>query len=184
MEKLRIIYITGIWDIPNGPLKIAENFTKELQKSYPEAVVEQERIFYHPWQKKKIHNYAQNILSNQDTPDPIILFGFSLGGVIAHGIADRFQKAEIKAIVTVSSPLLLSKLWGFEKKHHYPSLSIAGIFDFIVPCFLSWQKGIKYRLVLWEHVIAFSFFPTSITNTVKIMKKFTDQYLTKAGAIL
>lgn len=110
VTKEKIVYIPGIFCPASVNSRISRQLKKAFARYYPEAEFEAETCFYTPWQKQKMLQFAENILSKHGAEDTkIILLGYSMGGVIATAIAPRFQKAEVR-VTTIMSPHTF--LWG------------------------------------------------------------------------
>ncbi|PCI30841.1 hypothetical protein COB52_00720 [Candidatus Kaiserbacteria bacterium] len=111
MVREVIVYIPGILEITS---QISNRFRKAFAKYFPETDFVVEECFYFPWQKNKMLRFADAILKEYDHEGrEVILFGFSMGGVIATAIAPRFKKAKVR-VITLMSPHTF--LWGLFSK--------------------------------------------------------------------
>lgn len=125
-----------------------------------------------PWQVAAVQDYGRVILSKYDDGRPALLIGFSLGGVVAQAVAEKFTKSEVVGVASLCSPLTWAGRWGLV---WHPNrlvgrrLSVMGMFDFFVPWWMGRVKGMAFRLLAADHLVVFSVFPHVSRRVVRMV---------------
>jgi alpha-beta hydrolase superfamily lysophospholipase len=78
----------------------------EFRRQFPEIheMVVEQLDFCHPWDFERLQGFRDHLVAKYDDGIPTLIVGHSMGGVIACAIADRFEKTEVRGIVTIYSP--------------------------------------------------------------------------------
>lgn len=139
VDTLRIVGIVGMLEPATPCFGLWEYFETAFKEVYPEAEFVVKRLRYLPFEGKKIRTYAEGILEEYDDGKPTMLFGYSMGGVVAAALEPRFIKTKISKVVTVFSPHTFlrgkfSQMCGSALlKTQTPIISVRARFDVVVP---------------------------------------------------
>ena len=149
----RVVCIVGMLDFVSVRHLMWAPIERAFEQYFPDVEVVVEHETYLPWQRQRIADYGERIVQKYDDGVPTLLLGFSLGGVIACGIAQKFMRTPITGVVSVASPLKLAPLWGIclPKAEDVRLLSFSGRYDFVVPSLLT---GCHYTLPA-DHFVSF-----------------------------
>jgi len=163
---MRVIGICGIWDNFLYD-RVWQHFAEAFGKQFPGSSFATERLWFWPWQKNKMLDFANRIIAKYDDGEEIMLLGWSMGGVIATSIAPKFTKSYVRAVVTVFSPHrflfgLFSKMLGSipERLGKIPVVSFSAIpIDELVWYGARYPGAIKHVNILSDHGLALIFSP-------------------------
>lgn len=158
---MKIVGIVGILDFSKGNDRLWGNFREAFLAHYPEAEFVVEHCLYLPWHKKRIQNFGDSILRKHDTEEEVMLFGYSLGGVIACAIAQKFKKARMRAVVTFGSPhrfrFFYRGLASPLSPLPIPVFTFAGAYDLAVLRFFSVYPGSIHTNLQTDHLLGLIF---------------------------
>lgn len=99
---MRIVGINGVWCRSNAMWpRIARAFADRINLS---AFFVEGEENAHPWEVHRWHRFGNSIVERHDSTGDILLIGHSLGGICACAIANRFQYARVRGVVTIFSP--------------------------------------------------------------------------------
>lgn len=164
----RIIAIVGIVDRPYAT-RLWRFMEMALREQGFQGEFILERHFYWPWQKSRIQHFARTILTTQDNGKPVLLLGYSLGGVIAQHLAHQFIQSPVIGVVSFCSPLAFAPLWKLHlpQTTSFPRFNIMGMTDFFVPFPLGYAHIVNTRLSWWNHLFSFIVFKKPAQTVAK-----------------
>lgn len=173
-KGLRVLGLVGIfdcWGIQDGLWK---NIEAELREQMPGCEIDVVRKYFKPWETALIQDYAFEAVSRFDDGKPTLLLGYSLGGVVAQVMAEKFQKSEIVGVVSLCSPLKWADKWGFTwHPEALPGkrLAIMGTVDMLVPWWTAQVPNVAQRTMWIDHLAGFTFFPQVSRRVVAMIKE-------------
>lgn len=171
---MRLLCLVGIWDFLGHQDPFWHKFIQCFQQNFPDWTCTVIHHTFHPWQIRQIHAYAQRTLDTYDDGIPTVLFGLSMGGLVAEHIAYQFKKTQIRGIVTVQAPLKLASWWKFQSKRYFQGdvLSLVGVFDPFVPWFVGSRKTQERRWIISSHFVMPILLPWVSQQIVHEMKQW------------
>lgn len=169
----RILCLVGVLTFLGDNDPMWKNWRKAFAQTHPDLKVEVAHHFYLPWQRKRIQTYAENILKTYDDGIPSLLFGYSLGGAIAHHVAGRFKRTPVTGIYTLCAPLRLMSWFKLSRNHVIRSLSFAALFDIAVPYPLCKLDGVPTHPLWVNHLTTFLFSPAACLHVARHIQKDT-----------
>ncbi|MDP2648676.1 MAG: alpha/beta fold hydrolase [bacterium] len=156
---MKIVGIVGVLYLPKSEGRVWRNLRCAYEEEFPGCEFVVEKMLYLPWQKTKMRAFAQRILERHDHGQEIILLGYSLGGVIACAIAERFAKSRVRAVVTIVAPHRVGLFYrALGTKRHLlrmPVFTFTGLFDVFVPRFLTMYPGNIHADLRSDHLLFF-----------------------------
>lgn len=176
---MRIVAIVGIWNFRTAYGRLWKNFELAFAKEFPQAQFSVEYLWYSPWQRQKIRNFADSIVRKYDDGgEEVMLLGYSMGGVIATAIAPKFAKTKVRALISVFGPhtfLFGLFSWMLRSRPEVcltPVLSFRAKFDCMVWWGSFYPRAVKHITVYSDHLfwLLFSKRPTQIV--ARATKKF------------
>ena len=145
---MKIIGIVGILDFPGSQDRLWKHVREAFREKFPDAEFVAEHELYLPWQRAKIKAFEERILERHDCGEDLILFGYSLGGVIALSLAERFAKSRVILIATLGAPLRLARA----RVPQIPVITFSGVLDPVVPWFLTALPGSMHVNLISDHL--------------------------------
>ncbi len=148
---VRVIALVGIMDLPGSGARLWDGFADAFADSLPEHEWTVMHRFYLPWQFSRMQRYAKDVRAHIDTDDlrPVVLIGYSLGGVIARAVAPTCVSGVVRLVVTMQAPHAWAHRFGF---HYAPwpgrTLTVAGAHDRVVPAEAADLTGNARKVVL------------------------------------
>lgn len=163
----RILGLVGILDAASIQEPMWANWRAAFAKRMPQSKLEIARKFFTPFDYPTLNAFADETVAAYDDGVPTLLFGYSLGGVVAHHIAPKFTRTPIVGVVSVCSPLAKAEdWWDWPLQHDYPALSFGGLLDTVVPYPLTKREGVDHESILTDHLIGFSASPSLCDDVV------------------
>lgn len=157
---MKIIGIVGVWDRDDGRQVFWQHLKEVFEKEFPDSEFITEHKFYMFWEIKKIKEFIKHIVETYDNGEELIFVGHSLGGLVALASAICLKHSKMRLLVTINSPHAVTPLCKvFEitpKSFDFPVLSFAGLFDLIVPFFLSKYKyATRHKILKSAHLLSY-----------------------------
>ncbi|MFM1813736.1 MAG: Thioesterase domain [Pseudomonadota bacterium] len=161
---LRIVYIAGSMNRENTwrdqSIVLGRNLAEDLRRRGFSEVLEFHRSHW-PHQVGRVRRIVDEVSERFDDGIQTVFVGHSLGGVIAHGVAQRLE-ADTLAVVAIHAPLRIGRrIWGVDyRKTKVPTLAIAGTLDLLVPRHLSVWRGMtatETEIVHTEHSFGYQY---------------------------
>lgn len=173
-EGVRVVCLVGIFDCWGIQEMLWRNMEMQLQEQFPGCEVAVMRELFKPWEIKVVQAYAADVVKHYDDGKPTILLGYSLGGVVAQAMAEKFKKSEILAVVSLCSPLKWADKWGFQwKPETLPGkrLAIMGTLDMLVPWWSADVPNMKVHKMMVDHLEGFRWFPHVSEKVVGVIRE-------------
>jgi len=157
---MKIIGIVGVWDKADERLLFWQYLKESFEKEFPGSEFITEHEYYMFWEIRKIKEFITRIIATYDNGEELIFVGHSLGGLVALVSAIRLKNSKMRLLVTINSPhavVPLRKALGIvPRKFDFPVLSFAGMFDVIVPFFVSKYKyATKHKILKSAHLLSY-----------------------------
>lgn len=157
---MKIVYITGACAFQFGEA-MWQHYRSAFAAQFPEAEITIAHTFYFPWQRERVQALEQQVLDTVDTGEELLLYGHSLGGVIACSVATKLKRSSVRAVVTYGAPHKIGRFYRWlgvvPQRLSCPVLTFSGTFDFIVPSFWARYPGSRHTTIYSDHFVEFIF---------------------------
>lgn len=156
---MRIVAIVGIWNFRTAYRRLWKHFELAFAKEFPQAQFTVEYLWYSPWQRQKMRNFADGIVRKYDDGGKeVMLLGYSMGGVIVAAITPKFTKTKVRAVVSVWGPHtflrgLFSWMLGSSlQKLSAPVISFSARLDYFVLWGAKYPAAVVHKKLWCDHL--------------------------------
>lgn len=131
-------------------------FTDALHAEFPDTTIILIRRHYHPWSRTRMLAYIDEIVRAHDDGSDTLLIGHSMGGIVAMAIAERLQRAQVRAVVTIFSPhRLLGGLFSRQLdslRVKAPLITFGALPDRMVPYGAKHPDSVLHTVFFTDHL--------------------------------